>query len=135
MLVLGTIFIFSKNILLQDRQSMMATGKIVAENVNTHVFIETANYSLSTISVQAKNQGSTTLKIEYLDIYIDQIRIPRDVSNRTISIVAPDITNPGLFDPDETIEINVTFPLPSGNHTVKLVTEHEASSSKIFEVI
>ncbi len=133
LVVLVGIFIISKDVLIQDRNSLESKKDSTIQQLNTRVSISNASYSAGTIALSISNEGSTTLKTENLDFYVDNIRIPRNDSNRTIQILEPDIQNPRMWDPDETVQVLIDYTVAQGNHTAKIVTEYGHSDIKIFE--
>ena len=86
-------------------------------------------------SVEVKNSGTENIDLDYLDIYLDDIRIPRSTANRTMDILnSTEIKNPGLWDPEETVEINVTKNLTSDLHYVEVFTKNGNTKIKSFNV-
>ena len=134
LVVLVGIFIISKGTLLEDKETLETKGDMVVERINTQIDIENVTYSSGTTTMLVRNQGSTTLKITLLDIYLNQNRILRNSTDITITVMAPDITNPGLWDPDELIQIDYDENLADGNYTVSVVTEYSIMDAKNFEI-
>lgn len=133
LVVIVGIFLISKQNLLEDRDSLNEKRDRTLERMNTQITIENATYTGTTLNVTVRNEGSTTLKTSYLDLYLNQERILRNDTAKTVTVRDPDIINPGLWDPDEVIEILLVKSLADNNYTVTVVTEYSVSDSKIFE--
>ncbi len=91
------------------------------------------NSSKNQLYVFVHNIGKTKLKTDYIDIYIDGLFISRDL--RKVNVIpSTDLENPGLFDPNEVINITVNKTLSSGEHKVKVVTQYGEYDEDIFSV-
>lgn len=134
LLVLVGVFVITKQNLLDDRKSLDAKRDLAVDRISTQINIENVTYGLGKTTIWVRNEGSTVLNPAYLEIYLDQTRVERNDSGRTTRVLAPDLYNPGLWDPDELLEINYTLGLATNNHSVKIVTEYTISDTKIFEV-
>ena len=134
LVVLTGLFIISKNYLIEDKESLENKKQTLMNELNTRIEIGNITYSAGTITLNITNDGSTTLQTKYLDLYVNSNRIERNNSNRTITVLAPDILNPKLWDPDETIEVQIFLIMADGNHTIKAVAENNAQDTKIFEI-
>lgn len=134
LVVLVGIFMLSKTALLEDKSSLEAKKDQTLNSVNSRVEIQNVSYSSGKIEMAVKNTGSTTQKPDTLDFYVNSERVPRNSSGREIAILEPDIMNPRLWDSDEQISVKIPYSLADGNHTIKIITEHGASDTKIFEV-
>lgn len=94
---------------------MDRSGSAVAEQqtrntdiIQTNFRIAIATYNEQTTTAYVKNTGSTRFEPEDIDLYIDGIRIPRNESNRSISVTTDtDTTNTGIWDPQEELEIQI----------------------------
>ena len=76
------------------------------------------NTDPDTTAVYVSNDGSKKLDLDYVDVFIDAIKIPRSSANRTIMFVNDtNIVNPLHWDPDEIIEINVSLDLEDKQRT------------------
>jgi archaellum component FlaF (FlaF/FlaG flagellin family) len=83
---------------------------------------------LTTINLE--NTGKRFIKnISKIDIYIDNIRIKSGSKNAAFTL---SVTNPGIWDPDERIQINVSKDLATGNHKVRVYVTEETYDEKII---
>lgn len=119
----------------QAQASMRAQSEFLNNQIKTNIEITNTNYTTNNLRVYVLNDGKTTLKLETVDVYVDNGFIPRNDSNRTISIEAStDTTNPGLWDPSEIIRIDVDTTLSSGTHKVAIGTPYGVSDEETFSV-
>ena len=65
-----------------------------------------------------ENKGRSPLELDSIDIYLDGQFIPRNSSNRTLTLLT-DPRNPGLWDPGEVLEANITMELEDGIREIK----------------
>ena len=97
--------------------------------LKTDFAISSVAYSSGTIYVYAKNTGTKQFDPDDLDIYIDEMRIPRNVTNRTVTVTTDtDTINAGIWDQKEEVEFNVyhTYSTPE-THTVRIATPNGVS--------
>mgnify|MGYP001153364121 CR=1 FL=1 len=103
--------------------------------INTDIRIELVHYDSNSEELYAyvENSGKTTLKLEDINIYVNNIRIPREIENRTIEII-PDteIKNSGLWDPSEEIFITININLESDNHNLIITTSYQGKDEYLF---
>ena len=119
----------------QAQASMRSQSEFLNNQIKTNIDIVSTNYSASNLRIYVLNNGKTTLKPETVDVYVNNIFIPRDDANRTISIEAStDTRNPGLWDPDEIIRIDVDTTLSSGTQAVRVGTTYGISDESTFSV-
>ncbi|MBN2881161.1 hypothetical protein JXM83_03845 [Candidatus Woesearchaeota archaeon] len=110
----------------------------LSEKLKTSASIDIINFDDSTnpdtINAYVKNTGLVTINYEDLDLYVDNVRIPRDNLNRTIQILADtDTTNVGVWDSKEVILVQIFYNLTSSTtHTVDLVLSNGIRSSLDF---
>jgi archaellum component FlaF (FlaF/FlaG flagellin family) len=94
-------------------------------------FDNATNPHTTTIFVQ--NTGSNKVELDYLDVFIDEIKITRSENNRTISFAeGSEHINPLHWDPDETIKIEVFLNLTNITRIATVTTEHSVKDSMIF---
>ena len=65
------------------------------------------------------NSGTVALVPEDLSVLVDGIYMDESIDEIGHSL-GGDVRNPGLWDPDETLEINMTRQLSEGNHLLKI---------------
>lgn len=98
---------------------------LVTKTLSSNMQVDSAAYSASKSVIQLTNSGSNKISLEHLDVYVDGQRIPRSAQNRTIDVLSSsELANPGLWDPQETLEINITKSLSAGNHRIDIVNEY-----------
>jgi archaellum component FlaG (FlaF/FlaG flagellin family) len=85
-------------------------------------------------SIYIKNTGRTMLDPTRMDVYIDGVRIPRNDTERTISVLPDtDTINSGILDPKETAQIMVFGYLDETmTHEVTVTTQYETKDSEVF---
>ena len=132
---LETVF---KNNLDESESSMNIQWDIMSNNLKTDITISSVNYNnvtnITTLSVL--NTGKTLLEIGYTDVYLDDLMIPRNDSNRTIEVVvSTDTANVGLWDPKELVEIKIMEENhASGSHSVAVSTQYGTKDKYTFSV-
>ncbi|MEM4260450.1 MAG: hypothetical protein QXG00_04395 [Candidatus Woesearchaeota archaeon] len=129
-------FTVSKAIAIENKESIAMREELTMNKIKSDISIYNVTYDSpsSKILVVVNNTGKIKLKLEEIDIYIDGSRIPRDQTNRTIQILPQDFLNPSLWDPDESIEINITYSLSVGNHYIDILTEYSTRDTSIITV-
>ncbi|MBN2567599.1 hypothetical protein JXB02_05975 [Candidatus Woesearchaeota archaeon] len=126
-----------KNYVDSNNDAMSAQWTYMSNNIKTDITISNSGYDNVTnlTTVYAQNTGKTQLDPDYVDVYIDDLFIPRDTSNRTIQIVpSTDTSNPGVWDPKEILEIVVNGSLADGSHTVDVATQYGVADTDTFSV-
>ena len=89
--------------------------------------------SPDTTTAFVRNTGSNKIDIDFLEVFVDQIRIPRDSSNRTISFAPGSAAvNPLHWDPGEDIIIEIYLDLVNVTHVLTITTEHGTRDSRAF---
>ena len=135
-LTTGFIGIF-KMYVDESSSSMQIQSRVIANNIKTDVSLQVVTYNNITMmtTATALNTGKTKLDIDYVDVYIDSLMIPRSDSNRTIQISpSTEIENPGIWDPREVLEIKVYKNLSKGTHSIKIGTEYGVIDTYIFSI-
>ena len=86
--------------------------------------------------IVVENTGKLNLDYAYLDVYIDEIFIPRIAVNRTIEIIpSTDIDDIGIWNPREKINITVFGNIDVGYHTALISTEFGNTDNITFSKI
>ena len=100
-------------------------SKARVEKLKTEISIVDVSYNSTcqNVTMVVKNTGKTTLNPSMTDILIDGERIPASNMTRTIPADS-DRMNAGLWDPAETLLIDMDFALSSGQHEAKLSTQN-----------
>ena len=91
----------------------------------------------NTLSVYIKNSGSQKLDPAQLDVYLDKIYIPRNDSNRTVTILADtEMTNNTIWDPKEQVQIQIfNYSLATNTlHEITVTTQYGVKNSYEFTV-
>lgn len=90
----------------------------------------------SVTEVKINNTGKTMISLDFIDVFQNSIRIPRLNDNRTLNVQSnSELKNPGLWDPEEILEINISGSLPTGSHFVEVFTKNGINDIKSFSVI
>ena len=131
-LATGVIITLNNNVARQQA-GMKIQSDYLNNQLKTNILITSTNYTAGTTTLYVSNEGSTTLKPDKTDLYLDGQFIPRNTTNRTITIESStDITNPGLWDPDEIVKITITKTLNSGEHRVIVMTQYGVKDEQLF---
>lgn len=115
--------------------SLMAKQERISSEINTDITITSVDYDNSTnpdtITAYATNSGSTQLQPNRTDLYLDNTRISRD--ERTLTIQDDtQIDNPGIWDPDEIIEVTTQQDLESGKHSLSIIAANGVTAETSF---
>ena len=87
------------------------------------------------VIINVTNDGKTRVEIDYIDIYINETRIPRLAANRTIEISSDsELKNPGLWDPKELAIINISKKLKKGDYFVEIFTKNGNYAIQSFRI-
>jgi archaellum component FlaF (FlaF/FlaG flagellin family) len=105
--------------------------------VNTKIEIQNISFNNlttpDTTTVYIKNTGINKIELEYFEIYIDNLKIPRNQNNRTMMYaVGSNVINPLHWDPREIIEIEVFLNLENITHIFTATTEYGVKDSITF---
>jgi archaellum component FlaF (FlaF/FlaG flagellin family) len=105
----------------------------VQQLTQTIIQIDGVAYVPGELHVNATSRGSNRLRTEFLDLYVDGMRIPRSELNRTIQFAAGSTAvNPLLWDPYETLEITIYINLDPGDHSCAVKSEHGLGAERAF---
>lgn len=106
--------------------------------MQTDIMIDSLHYNnaTSTLSIYVRNTGKTVMKTGEVDVYIDNIRLPRLASNRTMEVTADtDNVNIGLWDPKEILLIRAYVTLNNTvSHTAMVMSPYEIRDTEIFSI-
>lgn len=130
-----TVISVFKSVIDDTSSSLKIQGDAVSNSLKTDLTIESIAYSNVTdiTSVGVRNTGRTKLDIDKIDIYLDGVYIPRNTTNRTITIEpSSDIRNPGIWDSDEIVTIQIFKELVDGDHILALSTQYSYYVEDIF---
>lgn len=130
-----TVVTVFKNVIDDTSSSLKIQGDAVSNSLKTDITIESVAYSNVTdiTSVGLRNSGRTKLDIDKVDVYLDGAYIPRNDTNRTITLESTtDIKNPGIWDPDEIVTIRIFQTLQDGDHTLSISTQYSYYVEDIF---
>ena len=106
----------------------------VQKELQTRVSILNITFDNSTnpdtTTAYIQNTGQTKLDPEYIDIFIDEIKVPRDDANRTIAFEPGSTTlNPIHWDPDEVIKTEVYMDLANITHIFTITAEYNGKDT------
>lgn len=125
-LATGVVVVF-KTYVDQSNSAMTEQWKGMSNNLKTDILITSATFNSTTnlTTIYVQNKGKTLLSLSYIDVYLDNMFVPRSASNRSMAIESStDIRNPGVFDPTEIMKIEVNYSLNNGSHLVDVATEY-----------
>jgi archaellum component FlaG (FlaF/FlaG flagellin family) len=129
----ASVFVF-KSMIDENTNAAATESDRTVSVMQTSFTITSAAYSSSTIYVYVKNTGKAQFDPADLDIYIDDIRVPRDTDNRTVNVSTDtDTVNTGIWDEAEEVEFQVfqTYAVPE-THTVRVYTPNGVKAEGIF---
>ncbi|MCB9358838.1 hypothetical protein H6503_02820 [Candidatus Woesearchaeota archaeon] len=134
--VCASLVFVTKNIIQDTSTGLKYQKDKMIDSINTDITITSVIYNQSQVpdntTVIVKNTGkSKIIDLAEIDVYIDNIRISRE--NRTISVIE-EISNPNIWDPLESININVSQDLSDGNHKIKIFVAEEVYDEEIISV-
>lgn len=129
----ATVVVF-KNMMEQSTTAATEEKDRSIGVMRTDFVIPSATYSAGTVTAYVKNTGRQSFDPEDLDVYLDGIRIPRDVSNRTITITSDsDTYNVGIWDTNEDLEFVITYSYAApASHTISVYAPNGVKSEGIF---
>lgn len=131
--IITLVVVTYKGYVSDTNTAIQMQEKKVQEKINTNILITNITYNNPELNITVKNIGGTILKLEDIDIFVDDIRIPRKEANRTFTLTQ-NIVNKELFDPAEKLLINVTIQLGTGYHRVEVLTQQGVRNAEIFEI-
>jgi len=121
----------STTLTFDTQQQKLATEMQTKIDIINISFDNTTAPDTTTLNI--KNTGHNKINIEFIDIFIDNIKIPRYDSNRTINFAPDSLTiNPLHWDQDETIIIEVYLDLQNVTHIATASTEYGIIDSATF---
>lgn len=133
-LATGVVVVF-KTYVDESNSAMTEQWKGMSNNLKTDIDITSANYNSTTnlTTIYVMNKGKTMLSLTYMDVYLDNMFVPRSTSNRSMAIESStDVRNVGVFDPTEIMKIEVNYSLNSGTHLVDVTTEYGVKDTFSF---
>lgn len=100
----------------------------INQEMNTRIDILNITFDNQTVpdttTLYVKNSGSTKLQLDYVEVFIDEKKLPRKPLNRSISFAAgSDVINPLHWDPDEIIIIDAYMNLDNVSHIATVTTD------------
>ncbi len=129
LIIVVSVFVLIQANIIETSSLIYSQRDRLASEMRTNIEIENISFdnltSPDTTTAQVKNTGQTVLETDYIDVYVDRARVPRNPQNLSISFAAGSNTlNPLHWDPDETIIIEVYMDLDNSSHTLVVATEH-----------
>ena len=133
--VAAGFFIVVNNYVQGTTGNLVAQQERVTERIQTDIDITSIDYdnttSPDTITISATNTGATEIEPDKTDLVLDDLRVSR--TERTITIQADTTTgNPGIWDPDEVVEVVTEENLDNGTHTVAIVAPNGVKAEESF---
>jgi archaellum component FlaF (FlaF/FlaG flagellin family) len=132
-MLVGSIVTIYSNMVESSTVAYSVEQERIEQISHTRIAMDPPSYAPGTLNVNVTSIGNNKLRTEFIDLYVDGIKIPRNDLNRTISF-APDSTvvNPLLWDPYETLEIKIFIDLAAGQHDVAVTTEFGVVAERAF---
>ena len=135
MLLFAVLIVTSSIAMIYGRviESSTLTSEIENERqeneINTEIEIKNINFnnltSPDTTTIEIKNTGKNKINLENFELYVDYIKIPRNMNNRTIGFeTGSDEFNPLHWDEKETIIVEVFLDLENVTHLFTATTEY-----------
>jgi hypothetical protein len=91
-------------------------------------------YLFKDVELNIENSGKIKLDKNYLDIFVDKERIPRDYDGLSFEVVSSsDYLNPGIWDPDEILRVSFPFNMTSGKNVIQAVNEFSTSDYLVYD--
>lgn len=138
LLIVGSTFtiIYGKIIESSTLTQEIQTNKLENE-VQTNIEIQSINFnnltSPDTITIDIKNSGTKKINLEFFELYIDNLKIPRNLNNRTITFASGSTTiNPLHWDPKEIITVEIFLNLENITHIFTATTEYGVKDTITF---
>ena len=127
----AVLIISIKDYSVATTASLKDTQELSLKELKTDIAIQTVAYDPSpNLTIAVRNTGKTLLNLDYVDVYVNGTRIPRNESNRTIEMnSSTDLFNPDLWDPEEDILINVSMELAAGTYRIDVHTQYSGIDS------
>ena len=110
----------------QFRYSLDA-NVISASRIRAGMDIINITCSETSTEVIVENVGREKLILDTIDVFFPKI-LPRNESNRTFEII-DDIIDPGLWNPNELLNVTIFVDISQGNHTFAISNEFGARDS------
>lgn len=135
MLLATGVIITMRTDIERTQNSMRVQGELLNNQIQTNIEITNTNYTAGTTTLYIINNGKTILKLDRIDVYLDGEFVPRNDTNRSIAIEpSTDSKNPGLWDPNEIVAIEVYKALSAGEHTIAVTTQYANKDEELFSI-
>lgn len=126
--VVGALFVNTQSV----TDSLSAASKTLSEQLRTDITIindpENIPTSGDVYTFYVKNTGNTILPIEYVNVIIDGVIIPDADMTKTL------VDGSSTWNYGDVLQIDVTYPgLPSGDHTIRVITENGIDDTMDFK--
>ena len=121
------------NTYIQETQESLNEQKNrLVEELRTSITIDSVAYDEGILTIYSTNIGTTNLRPETVDLFIDGIRIPR--TSRTITIEEDTLVGgPTVWNPREVIKVETSITL-NGTVLVRLVTSTGAFNQELISI-
>lgn len=135
----ATVFVF-KSMVDENTNAAASENDRTVNVMRTSFAITSAAYSDTSdpgtdiVYVYVKNTGKASFDPDDLDVYIDDIRIPRESANRTVQVMADtDTVSTGIWDETEEIEfqVHLNYTVPE-IHNVKVYAPNGVKDEETF---
>ena len=132
-----SVFVSMKADMANQQDAMREQSQFLSNSMKTSISIENLGYDNETneTSVSVRNIGKTKLDIDLVDVYIDLDFIPRNTTNRTLTLdSSTDNKNIGIWDSNEVINIIIPKDLATGEHILKITVQYGVYEEDIYSV-
>ena len=133
LLILASSVVFIMSTYVQETQESLTEQKNrLVDEIRTSITIDSISYTNETLTIYSTNIGTTNLRLETIDLFIDGIRIPR--TSRTITI-EPDtlVGGPSIWNPREVIKVETGISL-NGTVLIRLVTSNGVFNQELISI-
>ncbi len=130
----ATVVAIFKSMLEESTSAASREKQRTVSVMQTDFTIPSATYSAGTTTAYVKNTGDASFDPEDLDLYVDGIRVARNIGNRSLTVAADtDLASVGIWDPGEELEVEIyeTHAVPA-LHTLTVYAPNGVSAEARF---
>jgi archaellum component FlaG (FlaF/FlaG flagellin family) len=117
--------------------SIAIQNDYLVNQLKSDISIDVVSYANdNTTMIYVKNTGKVALRLNDTDVYLNGLRIPRNVTNRNIEVLSDtDTINPGTWDPKEQVLIEVYQKLNDTlSHKVIVSAQYDVKDIEEFSI-
>lgn len=130
-----TLIMLFNNYVSSTSATMESNRNRMVDQMNTHFEITNVFHESDTniTHVYVLNTGENKHRPEEIDAYINSRFISRTDLNTTL-VESTDIRDIGIWNPGETIHMQINMSLDDDTHTIDVVTSNGVKTSEIFSL-